>query len=205
MIVKLHCVETPQHCTPEGTPAVDSYAYRLRLSGAGTWSDVTQYAAGVAAVSIPLLARTLSATLAASMPWSAWGAHVVLLLEATLINGAFNDTIRLIAQRPRPYIVDNPAIPGEPFHYTSFYSGHTSFAALSGTLLFLFFWSVQASAGWMALAGLLATSLTLMTAAFRVLSGFHWATDTLFGAFAGVAVALIVRAAHTRSDPKDGA
>ena len=66
-----------------------------------------------------------SAALAAST-------DILIIVDAVFTNGAVNELTRLAVQRPRPFVYANPqGEGGNPAHYTSFYSGHTSFAAVS--------------------------------------------------------------------------
>jgi undecaprenyl-diphosphatase len=99
----------------------------------------------------------------------------------------------LVTHRPRPFVYQNPAVRGtEAAHYTSFYSGHTSFvAAMSMGLLLCLFRRMAPTAAlpFWAAAG---QALMLATAINRIFAGRHFASDVIAGAVAGALVAVFV-------------
>ncbi|NDD93043.1 phosphatase PAP2 family protein, partial [bacterium] len=82
-------------------------------------------------------------------------------------------------------------------HYTSFYSGHTSFAALASTCAVISALNARPALRWSVLS--LGVLLTSFTGAFRVIAGRHFITDVVFGALAGAAIALAVNGLHRES------
>ncbi len=157
----------------------------------------TQDGAGALAVFCALLAGRRSAS---TSPRT--GIHLLLLVQSTMINGAIIEAVRLTVQRPRPFVYLNPVGQGGAFaHYTSFYSGHTSFAALASTCAVLA--CRDASTHTRRLVTALGLTLTVSTGALRVLGGRHFITDVLFGAVAGIAIAVAVNLLHGRRDHAD--
>src|SRR5262249_42708323 len=95
------------------------------------------------------------------------------------------------------FVYSNPALRGtDPSHYTSFYSGHTSFAALAGLSLFLILLARGAPTWLIAIAAMSWQGLTIATGYFRVMAGRHFLTDVIAAAWIGSAAALVVFLAH---------
>jgi membrane-associated phospholipid phosphatase len=125
--------------------------------------------------------------------------HVVLLLQCTFINGTLNEAVRLVVQRPRPFVYFDPQqYGGAHAHYTSFYSGHTSFAALACTCAVLA--SLDAKPWVRRLVATAALLLTVATGLLRVTGSRHFITDVSFGALVGVAIAIAVNGLHREKD-----
>ena len=128
--------------------------------------------------------------------------QLVLLIQCMCINGALLEGIRLLIQRPRPFVYLDPlAQGGAPAHYTSFYSGHTSFAALAATCAALA--AMDARPAVRRTVFVLAAALTAATGALRVAAGRHFITDVAVGALAGAAIALAVNCLHRTKDHAD--
>ncbi|MEN9722042.1 MAG: hypothetical protein RJB38_28 [Pseudomonadota bacterium] len=123
----------------------------------------------------------------------------LLLLQCTFINGALIEFTRLAVQRPRPFVYFDPLGQGHAVaHYTSFYSGHTSFAALASTCAVLF--CLDSKKSTRITIGAIAVSLTVLTGALRVLASRHFISDVIFGAFIATGIALAVNLLH-RQEP----
>lgn len=187
------CQQKPELCTPETVNALDRSFLINYHAGADFWSFVTQDLAAVLALLVAgLVARK-------SRDASRFGTDLLILLQATSLNGVFNECVRLWIQRPRPFVFLDPITHGgAAAHYTSFYSGHTSFAALAtvcalwsakrGHLSPLSFRSIF----------LTGTLLTFLTGALRVAAGRHFITDTLAGAFFGALIAWGINRLHQK-------
>lgn len=159
---------------------------RLTLGVAGgnsdLYSDYTQYAAGALAILVPPLVGG----------WAAM-AEVLPLAVAALTNATINEAVRLLVQRPRPYVYANPKLLGKDVtSYTSFYSGHTSFATVSAVHLVYALRRRRVRTAVLWGVGGAATFLVFLTALFRVLSGYHFMTDVLVGALMGALIAYTV-------------
>lgn len=195
-----------QSCTPEKVLPIDQPALQLNNSQADAFSYATQNLSGFLSMAVPIVWNaSLVVSGTGNLPWffAQLGTDLCLLLQASALNGALGESVRLLSQRPRPFIYANLAREGaNPSHYISFYSGHTSFAALAMTLLVLLLFSRKAPA-WLLfifIAG--GQSLILMTAVFRVLAGRHFITDVVVGALAGSTIAWAVWRGHLSSRKK---
>lgn len=134
------------------------------------------------------------------------------LFQAAATNGILLEIVRIWVRRPRPYIEGKLLISGvqslhlEASQFTSFYSGHTSFAFAS---LWVLFRTLRGSPNqkltstgnqalsfyiWLSSGTIIATS----TAILRVLAGRHHLTDVLFGAFFGLLSAIVSDRAFQR-------
>jgi membrane-associated phospholipid phosphatase len=185
--IQTTCMTTPSHCSLESLNWLDRLGlirdYHLQADQLSYW---TQYAAGaLALICFLIVSKSFKKALG----------HVLLLLQCTALNGALMEGVRLVAQRPRPFVYLNPLGQGGVVaHYTSFYSGHTSFAALASTAAILSTLSkVNHINKLIFMCGL---ALTVSTAALRVYSGRHFITDVVTGALAGVILSLAVNSLH---------
>jgi membrane-associated phospholipid phosphatase len=171
----------------------------LENSSADLYSYWTQNTSGILAVSVPIaydLSLAATGALAAPAAFAAAGSDFMIFVQTWFWNGAATEATRLVVQRPRPYVYSDsiraPALKDDPQNYTSFYSGHTSFAASSCVCLFLLLLGRGAPRPLLFLSALTGEALVISTAAFRVLAGRHFLSDTLTGALMGTATALLV-------------
>jgi membrane-associated phospholipid phosphatase len=148
-----------------------------------------------------------------SFGWRSYLEDMVILCEAVLIQGAFQQLAALAIRRPRPYMyLAKDELPdareseerGHPKTAQSFFSGHTSTVfAVATTFAYVYTkrrpdmrhkWLVWTAA--MALA----TPVPLM----RVAAGEHFWTDVLLGAVVGISSGLILPALHERELGESG-
>ena len=195
-LIRPHCAETPALCSPSSLPWVDQWNIGVQIPAADTRSFDTQYLSAAWAIAAPTAIWLSRAALRLASPGLAaveWSADFVILLQTTLLNGVLTETTRLLAQRPRPFVIPDPTGLGrDPSNYTSFYSGHTSFSAAIGTagLIRLL---VRAAPAWgIAVFTGLASMLVFLTGLFRVLAGRHFTTDVLTASVMGTAAALLL-------------
>lgn len=201
-VLKARCTAAPgtvSSCTAESVPILDRPGLGLESPAADGYSYNTQNASGVFAAIVPLVWNAALAATGALSPAAALsqcGIHLVLFLETWGVNGALTELTRLIVQRPRPFVYKNPEQAADPQNYVSFYSGHTSFAAAATTylLLVLLCYGVPNKL-WLTTLGI-SQGLVVSTAVFRILSGRHFLSDVVVGAFAGTLVALAVVKLH---------
>lgn len=174
-VMELPCKGAPESCVSAKVVWPDRLTIGVSGGNSDVYSDYTQYAAGALAVLAPIAIGGWSAAL-----------EVIPFAVAALANATTNEVVRLIVQRPRPYVYADPKSLGhEVTSYTSFYSGHTSFATVAAVHLAfalrrrgvrpVTLWGV----------GLLGAFLVFLTALFRVLSGYHFISDVLVGALVG--------------------
>ena len=128
---------------------------------------------------------------------AASGIDLVLFTQTAGINGMLTEIAHDFARRPRPFVYGDPNGRGrDPQNYTSFYSGHTSFASAAAAFLILTLLARGAPVWLLVLVGAGAELLVASTALFRMLAGRHFLSDVVCGALAGSAVALCVALAH---------
>lgn len=202
--LKPWCAESPTVCTENSLNALDRSTLKMDVPHADSYSYTTQNLSGYLLLGAPLALHLTRVALSSLNPATA----TVLILEDFLIgiqsvswNGALNETARLIVQRPRPFVYnDSKTYGGNPGNYTSFYSGHTSFASSANTALILTFLARNAPKPLVLGAIVAGTTLTVLTGFFRVASTRHFITDVLVGALMGFMVSLAVSRIKRRKE-----
>ncbi len=190
-VITSTCAHAPAACDIETINSIDRWAlvrdYDWLSDHLSYWTqDASAVLAVVASFAFSPLRRV------------AW-THLALLLQATFINGAVMEAVRLFVQRPRPFVYLDPLKHGgAPAHYTSFYSGHTSFAALACTFAVLASMNAHESARRLVLFS--AVFLTAATGLLRVTGSRHFISDVGFGALMGVVIAIAVNGLHRGKD-----
>ncbi|MFN7684918.1 MAG: phosphatase PAP2 family protein [Oligoflexia bacterium] len=193
--IVLSCKAAPTLCDPSSLNALDRSVLINYDSSADFWSFVTQDLAGVLAV-VAAIALGIKASRVGRF-FDSFFTSMTLLLQATFANGLINECIRLWIQRPRPFVYLDPTGQGGAHsHYTSFYSGHTSFAAVATTCAWLAVRRANFSRMTQWSVATLGISLTAMTGALRVMAGRHFITDTVAGAFFGFLIAWSINRLH---------
>jgi membrane-associated phospholipid phosphatase len=126
-----------------------------------------------------------------------WLEDAVVFMEAITTNLALVGAVKLIVQRPEPRLYEpaSAEMLTRERHYLSFYSGHTStaFTAMSAAVV-----TVGWRYGRWALPCLAAGALGASVGAEVVLAGWHFPTDVMAGAAAGVIVGTLVPWLHLR-------
>jgi len=202
-IIRPHCAEHPEHCTTASLLAMDRPAVGLEAGQADGLSFTTQGLSGVLALSIPPLWHLGTVVLGTATPWGgliAAGVDLVLFAQTACWNGFLTESSHLVSQRARPFVYTDPVRANDFSNYTSFYSGHTSFAATSTTYLTLTLAARGAPAWVLITAAAGSYALISLTGLYRVLAGRHFPTDVLAGALAGILVAFVVALAHRRKE-----
>ena len=199
-----HCTATATHCSPEHVGRWDRIALGTELSAADAASFETQNSAGALALAVPTLmslGRGLVLKHPLSLIGSTIGTDLLIALETTTWNGTLNEIVRQVARRPRPFVYANlKTTGGEVGNYTSFYSGHTSFAAAITLCMILTLLGRNAPLIGVFLSGAAGYSLVFLTGLFRILSARHFPTDVIAGALAGTLVALWIALRHRAQD-----
>jgi membrane-associated phospholipid phosphatase len=117
----------------------------------------------------------------------------LLAVESLAISGAFTWTVKIAAQRPRPFTGEDPTTWKGPHLKTgdySFPSGHTTAAFSVASVL-------AEEYGSNPIVPPIAYSLATLTAFARVYDNKHWASDTFFGGAIGYFVGKAVVRYHT--------
>ena len=183
------CPAAPAQCRAEQLWAIDRIGF-----GGEDWrwdhlSFITQNLSGVIAISGPILlqsVRLASGALPAAGAATLLAEDLLIVLQSVALTGALKELTHDLTQRPRPFVYLDPVHRGdEPAHYTSFFSGHTSFAAsaLSATVFMAAARGLPlaiVNTGWI-ISGI----ITLLTAIGRILAGRHFPTDVATASVVG--------------------
>ena len=190
------CVLIPNSCTHESVFPIDRLSLGMDLGPADGYSFITQDAAWTFAFGLLFVwwaVQTFKGKLELKQICQQLALDWNTIVRVICWNGFFTEAAHFISQRPRPFVYLDPNTLGlNPVHYTSFYSGHTSFVAASTTAAFLILLSRKASSFFLLVSLIAAETLTLSTAYFRVFSGRHFLTDVICGAIAGTLVAVLI-------------
>jgi membrane-associated phospholipid phosphatase len=186
-----------------------------QLSGdADFYSYVLQNSTGVVALASPMLYQSALLILGQATPQlalAAGGVDLVIFLQSWFVNGALNESARILIGRARPYLYagpgNSPAVEpqlfSDPQNYTSFYSGHTSFVTVACIYLFLTLLGRGAPTplliGW----ALLSECLIVSTGVFRILAGRHFLSDVLVAIIMGSLTAFLVAWVHKTRERKE--
>jgi membrane-associated phospholipid phosphatase len=201
-IIRPACAEIPGSCTAANVLPIDRPGLGLESPAADEYSNVTQILSGVVAFSVPPIWNASLAFMGRISPWVALtqtAVDTVIFVQTSAWNGLATESARLLVQRPRPFVYSRPQEGANSSNYTSFYSGHTSFAATSNATLFLTLLGRHCPTFLLIAVAALAQVLIFSTAFFRILAGRHFVTDVLSGAVAGGLVALAVAFFHRSS------
>lgn len=200
LTLKTVCSDTPEACTPSSLYWPDSEVVNYWSPQADWNSNWTQYSAGIVAGVAPALwlgSKVITSVMAPGAALAFWGTDVLLIAQATFWNGAINEVIKIGVNRPRPFVYRNPSSEGKVHHsYSSFYSGHTSFAAVA-TVGLIASLIARSAPLWMTLLfGFTGFALTIITGGLRVAAGVHFYTDVAFGLLAGLMISYYIQIFH---------
>ncbi len=199
-LMNLQCSKDPTACTRESVFMLDRFSLGMENHDADAYSFTTQNTAGALAIALPPLWIGALAIGGRILPFTALiavGTDFMILLQSIAWNGVITEALRLLVQRPRPFVYNDPGRLGaQPSHYTSFISGHTSFTATAGASLV--FTLAGRGAPLLLTAGIatLTTALVIATGVFRILAGRHFMTDVLIGALVGLLISFTVAFFH---------
>lgn len=195
-VIDLKCLKSEQACSKESVLEIDRLSLGMEDARANHYSFLTQNLSGVLALAIPTLwnaSAFMLGTGSMSFAILSGASDIVIVLQTASLNGLLTEVAHLIGQRPRPFVYLNPPDRGkDSAHYTSFYSGHTSFSAAA--LFAAYFILLRRKAPKLLLIPfvILGSALIFSTGYFRVLAGKHFLTDVISGASAGGLVAWII-------------
>lgn len=204
--LKTTCAQFPETCQPANVNFADRDVVQYWSPQADWNSNWTQYSAGALAIAAPAIwlgANVVGGQFALATAAVTLGADLLLMLQATVWNGAANEMIKIAVQRPRPFVYRNPSNEGKSFNaYSSFYSGHTSFAAGATASLIITLIARSAPLWFTLMFGLCGAIMTFVTGTLRVVAGVHFYSDVVFGFFAGIIIAIMIQKIHRDSKSK---
>lgn len=195
LVLDPFCVKAGGICTKESVFFIDQLSIGMEDWKADAYSYWTQNLSGIIALIVPFLwnfsgflrsqaKRPIHSSLATTSLIS--GLDFLLVLQVMSWNGLFTEISHLLSHRPRPFVYLDPFTRGtDPAHYTSFYSGHTSFSAASTFILLLILIRRKAPFPILLASAASYQILVFSTGYFRVLAGRHFLTDVIVGAIAG--------------------
>lgn len=201
-VISPYCAEQPDLCVPSKVNFVDQSGLGLERSDADGFSYFTQNLSGILAFTVPGFWNGTLLILGKISPFVALtqtAVDLTIIAQTSAWNGLLTESAHLLSQRPRPFVYNRPEEGKNFSNYTSFYSGHTSFSAASTTALFLTLLGRHAPSPVLILVAIVAQTLILSTAFFRILAGRHFITDVLAGALVGALIALIIAFLHRAS------
>jgi membrane-associated phospholipid phosphatase len=127
------CAVDPSPCTFTSVNPFDRMVFQYSSMRADFWSNVLQNLTGLIVFTLPWLWQSAGKDKRQTALQESF-----YLLTITFWNLCCLELVHLISQRPRPVVFNSPFTDGANIsQYTSFYSGHTSFAALATLGLFL--------------------------------------------------------------------
>ncbi len=196
LIIHPRCKAQPQDCSRSSVIKIDQLSISFENTLADHYSYLSQNLSGALGLLVPT-AYSLSVFIARGLPLAPTLAAIttdwITLAQTMTWNGFVTEISHLLSQRPRPFVYTNPKDRGaDPAHYTSFYSGHTSFSAATQIALLLILWKRKAPLPLLFFFLALGETLVFTTAYCRILAGRHFFTDVMTGALAGALVAWVV-------------
>jgi membrane-associated phospholipid phosphatase len=202
-IIGTRCISQPQSCTKKSLLPIDQLSIGTEDWKADEYSYNTQNLSGVIAVAAPLAWTVSRVAIGGLVPASAAiviAEDLLIFAQVSAWNGLFTELSHLVAQRPRPFVYINPAVRGtDSAHYTSFYSGHTSFTAAAAATTFFILLMRGAPLIILLLSLVNMEALVIMTSYFRIMAGRHFLTDVICGAIAGSLITWAIAQWHRKS------
>ena len=191
LVIIPHCVAHPSECLSQSVNGLDRLTMGENNGTAEEFSNYGQITAGILALFAPLIFwfRKKSAPRRGISALQ----DLLIICQVIALNGALTELIRLIVQRPRPFVYENPAFYGQELqNYTSFVSGHTSFSTAAVSALVLVLVSRQAPRKLVTSIAILGGFVAVGTGICRVFAGRHFMTDVMAGAVCGLTSAMII-------------
>ena len=190
-LISPRCAIHPELCTKNLVGWFDSFAFRYQSGFADALSLYGEIVMAILAVIILSWVRRRHAD-GETIQRPTLRQELAALVSIAMWNGCTTEVIRLIVQRPRPFVYFDPVRLGaNPAHYNSFYSGHTSFVSAMGVALLLLLLPKDLSKTAFFLISLLVVALIVSTGICRVLSGRHFPSDVVSAILGGTLVAAI--------------
>ena len=155
-----------------------------------------------------LIASLVTPVILVSTDKEEWFTNGVMYLETILIANGLKETLKLAANRTRPYMYfDRETFPEGELNdggwAKSMPSGHTTLAFASATFLTYTFCRYFRNSPWRIPVSIGSYALASGVAVLRVSSGKHFLSDVLVGAAIGSAVGFLVPFFHTLNTKND--
>lgn len=152
------------------------------------YSDVTQHASVVWAITILIVLFVFLRR----DPIKFWHG-IYLTFTASLACVFLNEIVRTIYPRARPYVYRQLESSGYRHgDYTSFFSGHTSFATILVFCTYLILRNQEERKDWIVPHFVVSGVLVFFTAKNRVLGGQHFVTDVVVAVLVAIITGLLV-------------
>lgn len=179
----------------------DRFTVRQWSPGSAVASTVTSAVAGA----LPLITII---ELAAGSRWRHAAVLALMAAEATVLNLAVTNVVKVSIGRRRPYLYNDELSLERRMEHPdsaarSFYSSHTSIAFCGAAFFSTVFSDLLPSSNWRYAVWPLSLSLAAATGILRITAGQHFPTDVLTGAVTGGLIGYGVPALHRR--PGQGA
>ena len=149
-----------------------------------------------------------SPILFAAAPRSEWLTILTMYAETALIANALKDLTKLVVDRPRPYMYFEgyPQKKIEDRDWCkSFPSGHTTMTFTAAAFNTFVFWKYFPESPWRYVVAGGSYAIAITTAALRLASGNHFATDVLTGVTLGTLTGILIPYIHYAAAKKDTA
>lgn len=180
-----YCAVDPTPCTPDSVNPFDRIALQPGSIQADFYSNIVQNTLGALAFCLPIILWALGTKI--RIYFELW-----LISLTSMMNLCCNELVRAAVQRPRPIVYTAPLIEGlNPTHYTSFYSGHTSFVAVISIYCIFLIHRVFRSPPATLFTSMLMILGTVGTGILRVQGGRHFPTDVIVAAFSGALISAL--------------
>jgi membrane-associated phospholipid phosphatase len=190
-VISPRCITHPSLCNAASVNLIDRFAMGGNSSLAEDLSTATQFVAGFFAFIMPWVFWLVRPP--RTHRWLYALEDFLTVSQVLALNGVFTEFTRLVVQRPRPYVYENPAFYGKELqNYTSFVSGHTSFSTAVASALVVVLVYRHGSKKQISVTATLGGMLAIATGILRVFAGRHFVTDALAGCLCGLLSAILV-------------
>jgi membrane-associated phospholipid phosphatase len=189
LFIKPTCL--PQSpCKIANIPAIDQILLHWTVWDADGTSFRTQALAGILTVSVLFMVSFF-------LPVQKVIDQVLFLATLILANVCTKELAHVLWPRARPFVFfENPTLDLQTTHYTSFYSGHTSFCSICMFFIFQLMSLPELASiprwGRLLLIGI-SMGFVVVTGLLRIASHRHFLTDVLMGALMGIVLGLLFR------------
>ncbi len=130
------------------------------------------------------------------LPDSDWFTIGVMYAETVLFSQGIKEGTKSFVKRYRPYTYfDNPDTDDDEFR-KSWPSGHTTTAFASASFISYVYWNTYPDSSYKVPVAALAYGAATIEGAMRVMSGNHFITDVISGAFLGTACGILIPFVH---------